>query len=135
MTTLYLSGPKHFLIKVNECVFCFSIRKKESQNSSCLRSTVTFPQSVMIQGVVPFVCVDSQLFTKKYWRSLCFSLLTISTEMLILFSRRTLCVINVLGMISLMSITVLDWVVNLADINPMDDLWDIVNIFCSTIHI
>ncbi len=69
----------------------------EAHSPSCLKSSVKFPQSVMIWGqchlLVLVHCVfwkptSLHPFTKKFWSTSCFLLLTSFLKMLISFSSR-----------------------------------------------
>ncbi len=90
----------------DESKFCISFGNQgprvwrkggEAHSPSCLKSSVKFPQSVMIwgemssAGVGPLCfCKPTSLhtFTKKSWCTLCFLLLTSFLKMLISFSSR-----------------------------------------------
>ncbi len=91
----------------DESKFCISFGNQgprvwrkggEAHSPSCLKSSVKFPQSVMIwgamssAGVGPFVFffkpTSLHLFTKKFWSTSCFLLLTSFLKMLISFSSR-----------------------------------------------
>ncbi len=63
-TGLLLSGPKLCsLMKVN---FPRVWRKRgEAQNPRCLRSSVKFPQSVMVWGAMSFACVSPLCFLRS----------------------------------------------------------------------
>ncbi len=100
ITGLLLSGPKSsFQMKVN---FTFNLEIKvsesqsgEVQNPRCLKSSVKFPQSVMIwaamssAGVGPLWFLKSTINWWKFWSTSCFLLLTSFMEMLISFSSKT----------------------------------------------
>ncbi len=69
----------------------------EAHSPSCLKSSVKFPQSVMIwgamssAGVGPLYFLKTNItapFTKKFWSTSCFRLLTSFLKMLISFSSR-----------------------------------------------
>ncbi len=89
----------------DESKFCFSFGESrvwmkgwEAHRSSCLKSSVKFPQSVMIwvamssAGVGPFFFfwkpTSLHPFTNTFWRTSCFLLLTSFLKMLISFSSR-----------------------------------------------
>ncbi len=88
----------------DESKFCISfgnqgprVRRKcgEAQNPCCLKSSVKFPQSVMIwaamssAGVGPLCFQSTQPSTRKFLSTSCFLLLTSFMEMLISFSSKT----------------------------------------------
>ncbi len=69
----------------------------EAHSPSCLKSSVKFPQSVMIWGAMssaglgPLCFLKTNIttpFTKKFWSTSCFLLLTSFLKMLISFSSR-----------------------------------------------
>ncbi len=66
----------------------------EAHSPSCLKSSVKFPQFVMIwcamssAGIGPLCFVSLHPFTKKFWSTSCFLLLTSFLKMLISFSSR-----------------------------------------------
>ncbi len=90
----------------DESKFCISFGNQgprvwrkggEAHSPSCLKSSVKFPQSVMIwgamssAGVGPLCFLKTNVtapFTKKFWSTSCFLLLTSFLKMLILFSSR-----------------------------------------------
>ncbi len=90
----------------DESKFCISFGNQgprvwrkggEAHSPSCMKSSVKFPQSVMIStmssaGVGPlcFLKTTTSLhpFTKKFWSTSCFLLLTSFLKMLISFSSR-----------------------------------------------
>ncbi len=90
----------------DESKFCISFGNQgprvwrkggEAHSPSCLKSSVKFPQSVMIWVQCHLLmlvhCVfwkptSLHLFTKKYWSTSCFLLLTSFLKMLISFSSR-----------------------------------------------
>ncbi len=88
----------------DESKFCISFGNQgprvwrkggEAHSPSCLKSSVKFPQSVMIWGAMSSVGVGPlcflkslHLFTKKLWSTSCFLLLTSFLKMLISFSSR-----------------------------------------------
>ncbi len=113
-------------------------RLESTQNPSCLKSSVKFPQSVMIWGAVTSagvgpLCLSSpksmQPSTRRFWITLCFHLLTSFMEILISFSSRNLAPAHSAKTTSKCfadhDITVLDWSANIPDLNPMWNLWDI----------
>ncbi len=70
---------------------------RETHSPSCLKSSVKFPQSVMIWGAMSSAGVDPLCFLKtkvtapvyqEIWSTSCFLLLTSSLKMLISFSSR-----------------------------------------------
>ncbi len=99
-TGLLPSGPKsYFQMRAS---FVFHLETKvsrvwrkggEAHSPSCLKSSVKFPQSVMIwcamssAGVGP-LRFSLHPFTKKFWSTSCFLLLTSFLRMLISFSSR-----------------------------------------------
>ncbi len=74
-------------------------------------------------------CVLSSPKSMQFWSTLCFHLLTSFMEMLISFSSRTLAPAHSVRTTSKWfadhDITVLDWPVNMPDMNPIWNLWDI----------
>ncbi len=90
----------------NESKFCISFVNQgprvwrkggEAYSPSCLKFSVKFPQSVMIwgamssAGVGPLCFLKTNVtapFTKKFWSTSCFLLLTSFLKMLISFSSR-----------------------------------------------
>ncbi len=85
----------------DESKFCISFgnqgprvwrKSGEVQNPCCLKSSVKFPQSVMIWTTMSFAGVgpqSAQSSTRKFLSTSCFLLLTSFMEMLISFSSRT----------------------------------------------
>ncbi len=72
-------------------------KRGEAHSPSCLKSSVKFPQSVMIWGAMSCAGVGPlcfwkptslHRFTKKFWSTSCFLLLTSFLKMLISFSSR-----------------------------------------------
>ncbi len=130
----------------DESKFCISFgnqglrvwRKGEAHSPSCLKSSVKFPQSVMIwvqcHLLVLVHCVfwkptSLHPFSKKCWSTSCFLLLTSFLKMLIWFSSRiwhlpTLPKAPKDG--SMTMCCVLDWPANSPDLNPIENLRGIV---------
>ncbi len=141
-TGLLLSGPKSsFQMKVN---FAFHLESRsgvwrksgEAQSPCCLKSSVKFPQSVMIWGAVtsagvgPLCFIKFQVNAAIYQEILeHFHLLTSFMEMLISFSSRTLAPAHTAKTTSKWfadhDITVFDWPASMPDLNPIWNLWDI----------
>ncbi len=86
----------------DESKFCISFGNQgprvwrkggEAHSPSCMKSSVKFPQSVMIWGAMSSAGVGPLCFlktnvTKKFWSTTCFLLLTSFLKMLISFSSR-----------------------------------------------
>ncbi len=83
----------------DESKFCISFGNQgprfwrkggEAHRPSCLKSSVKFPQSVMIWGAMSSAGVGPLCFlkAKKFWSTSCFLLLTSFLKMLISFSSR-----------------------------------------------
>ncbi len=82
----------------DESKFCISFGNQgprvwrkggEAHSPSCMKSSVKFPQSVMIWGAMSSAGVGLlHPFTKKFWSTSCFLLLTSFLKMLISFSSR-----------------------------------------------
>uniref|UniRef100_A0A9J8DHM3 Transposase n=1 Tax=Cyprinus carpio carpio TaxID=630221 RepID=A0A9J8DHM3_CYPCA len=104
-TGLLPSGPKSSF--PDESKFCISFGNQgprvwrkggEAHSPSCLKSSVKFPQYVIIWGAMSsagvgplcFLKTKASLhpFTKKFWSTSCFRLLTSFLKMLISFSSR-----------------------------------------------
>ncbi len=103
-TGLLPSGPKSSFSDENK--FCISFGNQgprvwrkggEAHSPSCMKSSVKFPQSVMIwgamssAGVGPLLFFENQhhfTFTKKFWSTSCFLLLSSFLKMLISFFSR-----------------------------------------------
>ncbi len=97
----------------------------EAHSPSCMKSSVKFPQSVMIWGAMSSAGVGPLCFlkptslhpfTKKFWSTSCFFLLTSFLKMLISFSSR------------IWHLPTLPKAPNSnsPDLNPIENLWGIV---------
>ncbi len=131
----------------DESQFCISFgyqgprvwrKSGEAQNPCCLKSSVKFPQSVMIwasmssAGVgIHFLksTVNAAIYQEISWK-LFFLLLRSFMEMLISFSSKDLAPVHTAkGTKSWFNdhgVTVIDWLANSPDLNPKENLWGIV---------
>ncbi len=118
----------------DESKFCISFGNQgpgvwrkggEDHSPSCLKSSVKFPQSVMIWGAMSSAgvvhCVflkptSLHPFTKKFWSTSCFLLLTSFLKMLISFSSR---IWHLTTLPKAPQVGVLDWPENSPDLNPI----------------
>ncbi len=127
----------------DESKFCISFGNQgprvwrkggEAHSPSCLKSSVKFPQSVMIWGqchlLVLVHCVfwkptSLHPFTKKLWRTSCFLLLTSILKMLISFSSMIWHLPTLPkasnGWLNDHGVGVLDWPANSPDLNPIGE--------------
>ncbi len=102
-TGLLPSGPKSSFQMRTSCILFVNQgprvwrKGRETHSPSCLKSSVKFPQSVMIWGAMSSAGVDPLCFLKtkvtapvyqEIWSTSCFLLLTSSLKMLISFSSR-----------------------------------------------
>ncbi len=125
----------------DESKFCISFGNQgprvwrkcgEAHSPSCLKSSVKFPQSVMIWGAMSsagvgplcFLKTNASLhpFTKNFWSTSCFLLLTSFLKMLISFSSRIwhLPTLPKAPKVD-HGVGVLDWPANSPDLNPIEN--------------
>ncbi len=103
-------------------------KTKETQNPSCLKSSVKFPKSMMIWGAVtsagvgPLHFIKSKVHAAVYQEILEYFILYTSSDVTLAPAHRAK---TTSKWFADLDITVFDWPANMPDLNPIENIWDI----------
>ncbi len=122
----------------DESKFCISFgnqgprvwrKSGEAQNPCCLKSSVKFPQSVMIWAAMSSAGVGQLCFLKSTVNAAIYQEILEHFMLPFIFQQDLAPAYTAKGTKSWFNdhgVTVLDWPANLPDLNPIDNLWGIV---------